>query len=247
MKIRMKKLKIKSNEATILTILGGIGLVATAVLTARETPKAIRLVAEASLEKGEELTPVETAITIAPAYIPAIACGVSSLLCIFGANVLNKKTQASLMSAYTMAGNMYRDYRKKNIEMFGEENDKAIMDELSRERCDYHRLGIDSPDAKVRWYEPISGTWLEAYEREIMDAEYHFNRNYTMRGCASVNELFMFLGIDYDVDEEEYGWDMASGVYWVDFEHQLKHDSKGEYYEIVTVFGPDTIDEQYFH
>jgi hypothetical protein len=239
----MKRPKVRSNEATILTVLGGIGMIATAVLTAKETPKAIKLMEEAKEEKGEALTPAEIAITIAPAYVPAIAVGVSSLLCIFGANVLNKKAQASLMSAYSMAGNMYRDYRKKNIEMFGEENDKAIIEDLQRYRCDYHQIGINTPDAKVRWYEPISCTFFEAYEREVMDAEYHFNRNYILRGEAHVNELLEFLGIEQIDDGDIYGWCIQDEMYWVDFEHHVKEDSKGSYYVIDTIFPAENLCE----
>ena len=40
------KRKLKNNGATILTIIGSIGLVTTAVLTAMETPKALGLVAD---------------------------------------------------------------------------------------------------------------------------------------------------------------------------------------------------------
>lgn len=244
--MRLKKIKLRSKEATLLTCLGGAGLVITAILTAKETPKALMLIEEAKEKKEDELTFVETAITVAPAYVPSITIGAGSLICIFGANILNKKTQASLMSAYTMIGNLYQDYRTKNIEMFGEENDKAIMSELARCNSSYHRIGMDSPDAKVRWYEPESDTWFEAYEREIMDAEYHFNRNYTMRGYSSINELFMFLGINFHPELDDIGWDMASGVYWVDFEHLKKYDKYDDvYYEISTVFAPGKISEEY--
>lgn len=242
----MKKLRLKSNDATVLTFLGAFGLVATAVLTAKETPKALQLLEEAEKENEQPLTITEKVIVATPTYLPAIAVGASSILCIFGANILNKRTQASLMSAYTMADNLYRDYRNKNIELYGEENDKAIMEEICRYNSSYHQIGgVTTPDAKVRWCEPISGRFFEAYEREIMDAEYHFNRNYTLRGAACVNELFEFLGLPECHDGDTIGWDMSSGICWVDFIHTLAKDSQGEYYIIDTEYSPDEIDEYY--
>lgn len=231
--------KLKNNGATILTIIGSIGLVATAVLTAMETPKALGLVADAENKKEDKLTKAETVVVVAKAYIPAISVGVASIACIFGANILNKKTQASLMSAYSFADQMYKGYRKKNIELFGEENDKAIMKELARQNYSYHGIGIDSPDAKVTWVDSISGRTLEAYEREIMDAEYHFNRNYTIRGEANVNEWLMFLGLPEIRNGDNLGWSTTQELYWVDFEHRkVINDDGSVVYFIDPVYSP---------
>jgi hypothetical protein len=81
----------KCKTATVLTFIGAAGVVATAVTTAKQTPKALRLLKEASDEKGEELTFAEKATAMLPAYLPAIVTGSATILCIFGANILNKK------------------------------------------------------------------------------------------------------------------------------------------------------------
>ena len=46
------QLFLRRNSSTILTCAGGVGVVATAVLTAKATPKAMRLLEEARNEKG---------------------------------------------------------------------------------------------------------------------------------------------------------------------------------------------------
>ena len=79
---------LKRNSSTILTVIGATGMVATTVLAVSATPKVMRLLEEAEKEKGEELTMLETVCTAAPSYIPAAAVGVSTIACIFGANVL---------------------------------------------------------------------------------------------------------------------------------------------------------------
>ena len=66
------KLFFKRNSSTILTVLGCAGVVATAVLSVKAAPKAKRLLANAELEKGEELTVLEKTETVALTYLPAI-------------------------------------------------------------------------------------------------------------------------------------------------------------------------------
>lgn len=49
------KANIKNQMPTILTCLGGVGVVFTSVLTAKATPKALRLIDKTEREKGVEL------------------------------------------------------------------------------------------------------------------------------------------------------------------------------------------------
>lgn len=63
---------------------------------------------------------------------------------------------------------------------------------------------------------------------DVIEAEYHLNRNFALRGSASVREFCAFLGIiDQFPDElgDAYGWDVGVmmedwGIEpWIDFEH----------------------------
>ena len=125
--------KLRDNSSTILTCVGAIGVVATAVMAVKATPKAIKLLEEAREEKGEELTKLEKIDVAGPVYIPTILIGASTVACIFGANILNKRAQATLMSAYALLDNSYKEYVKKAEELYGEEADAQIKEELARE------------------------------------------------------------------------------------------------------------------
>ena len=87
---------IKRNASTILTSLGAAGVLATAIITAKETPKALSLLEEAKEKKGEKLTKWEKVKIAGPTYIPAIATGAATVACIFGSNVISKRQQAPL-------------------------------------------------------------------------------------------------------------------------------------------------------
>lgn len=135
-----------SKTSTFLSILGVAGVVATAIMTAKATPKALKLVEEAEHDKGEELTKLETVKAAAPAYIPTAIVGVSTIACIMGANVLNKKAQASIMSAYALLDSSYGKYRKKVNDIYGEDANATIIEELEE---DESYVDDDSDEEKL--------------------------------------------------------------------------------------------------
>ena len=136
--------------------MGGVGLVATAVLTAKATPKAMTRVENAREEKGEELTKVETAIAAAPAYIPPIITGAATLVCMFGANALSKRQQASLVSAYALLDNSYKEYKKKVNEMYGEDASNKVKEEIAKDKCEESEL--KPADGMKLFYDDFSGS-----------------------------------------------------------------------------------------
>lgn len=121
------------DRSTILTVLGAIGVVGTAIATAKATPKVVYLLETAEEEKGEELTMLETVKVAAPSYIPSILLGTATIGCIFGANMLNKRTQAALTSAYMLLDRSYNEYRQKADEVYGEDANvnitKAVIED----------------------------------------------------------------------------------------------------------------------
>lgn len=234
-------LYLKRNSSTILTVIAAVGVVATGVMAADASPKAKLLLEDAEKKKGEELSKSETIIAAAPAYIPVIVMGASTIACIFGANVLNRRNQAALSSAYALINEYHKEYRNKLIELYGKEADEEIRNAMARERCDFHQIGLDAPDDKVIFYEELSGESILCYEREIMDAEYHLNRNFVMRGYVSLNDFYEFLGIPKTVYGEAVGWSMTDGYYWIDFQHRLinRDDGGTPIYSIDMIFPPD--------
>ena len=80
------QLFLKAHSPTILTVIGSTGVVITAVLAVRGTPKALKLIEEAKNTKGDELTVGETIQVAWKPYIPATISCVSTILCIVSVN-----------------------------------------------------------------------------------------------------------------------------------------------------------------
>ena len=242
MSIIKPKLYLKRSVPTILTIISTVGVVATAITTAQATLKAEQII-KADSRKNHDGDPYaytkkEAVVSALPCYILPATIGISTISCIFGINVLSKKHQASLMSAYMMLDRTFKEYREKLIELYGEETDNQIMGEICRCQCNYHQINADVPDSKFLFYEPISGETFEKYEKEVMDAEYHFNRNFTMRGYACLNEFYEFLGLPETEYGEKVGWSMSDEIYWVDFQHHITMDNGYPICELIMIFPP---------
>lgn len=256
----MKKVNLtrfwKKNGSTILTCVGVIGTVTTTVMAVKSTPKAMQLLKEATDDKGEDLTVLEKIKVAGPSYIPAAIVGVSTIGCICGANMLNVRQQASLASAYAFVDSSYRNYQSKVKEIYGEEAHQKIIDSIAQEKVGnvhLHTTGCfedcsleeDDDDTPRLFYDSESERYFESSLSKVISAEYHFNRNFAIRGYATLNELYSLLGIAPTDDGDLVGWsceDMITNcgmAPWIDFNHRKVELDEGlTCYIIETSYGP---------
>lgn len=213
----------KKNTSTILSCIGSVGVVITAVMAVKATPKALYAIEIAEETKGDELSNKEKVINTIHIYLPTVITGISTIACIFGANILNKKQQASLISAYALLQKSYTEYRDKVNEMYG---DDAVVDkEMAKDIYRDTKPEVSS-DEKSLFYDMFSKRYFESNKVDVIAAEYHFNRNFTLRGYAALNELYDFLGLDKIKGGDSIGWSIDAGLSfygysWVDFEHDF--------------------------
>ncbi len=235
------KIFVRKHSPTILTVLGTVGVIATGIFAAKETPKAMRKLKKEELRKGEPLTVKEKIVVATPVYIPTGVIAASTIACIIGSNVINHQRQAQLMAAYTMVRETLAQYRGEVVKRYGEDVDKEIMSDVVRKYCNYHQIGATTPDKIFHFYEPISDQYFDMYERELMDAEYHINRNYVLRGYVTFNEWLEFLGLPALQNGDDIGWGIDSGVCWIDMTHgKIKDKKNGEpVYMLDYLYGPD--------
>lgn len=194
---------LKKHSSTILTVMGAAGVVGTAVLSVKATPKALYLLEEAKKDKGEELTPVEIVKVAWKPYIPAVLMGTSTIACIFGANYLNVKNQASLMSAYALLDSSYKEYRNKVKEVHGEDGDINVMQELVSSKFDQD-MKLD--DNKVLFYEHQSMRFFESTMEDVLRAENEYLELVNHKGFATLNEYYELLGIPPIAHGDQLCW-----------------------------------------
>lgn len=228
--IQQTAIYLKRHSPEILTCIGSIGVVATAVLTAKATIKATELLNEAEIDKREDLTVTETIMVAGPSYIPAILTGAATIACIFGANVLNRQQQAMLASAYMFLDRSYKDFQKKAKELYGDNADQKIREELVKEKAKTFDLctSVAPPyeGNNLTFYEEHYGKFFERNMIEVQEAAYLLNRKLAMEGEANLNDFFEFLGLPEQEIGDALGWSQE-GICdffdppWIDIEYEL--------------------------
>ena len=245
------KLFFKKHASTILTVTGGAGLVTTTVLAVKATPKALERIDKAKEEKNDELTKFEIVKAAGIAYIPTILVGAGTLACIFGANILNQRQQAALISAYALADNSFKEYKRKLIELHGKETHQSVVDAIAIEKAQDMivrgsymmgdcELGMESDSEPRLFFDEHSGRYFESTIEQVLQAEYHLNRNYILRGYTYLNEFYDFLGIEETDYGSVLGWaPKDEGEYWIEFNHRkVLIDDDLECYIIEMPFAP---------
>lgn len=252
---------LKKASPTILSCIGAVGVIATAALAVKATPKAHNLILADSRSRHDgdpyAATKTEAVKACWKCYIPAAATGAATIICIFGANTLNRRQQASLASAYALASRSFNDYKRKVKEIYGEEAHQKIMESLAVEQS--QKVNVFAPGGIANastldfneanederlFYDSLSQRYFQATISQVLQAEYHLNRNMVLGyGFVTLNMFYDFLGLEHIPEGDNLGWYLSDGLMWIDFNHSKAMVDDGlsgevECYIVDAVFEP---------
>lgn len=254
------KLFLKKHSSTILTCVGAIGVVATAVTAVKVTPRALELIknekdkqnyelAKKARDAGEEncmqidkLHPIDVIRVTWKCYIPATLIGIGTITCIFGANLFNKRAQASLVSAYSLLDSSFKEYREHANNIYGEDADEKIREAIAKDK--YSKLPFKVDNEKQLFYDMMSNRYFESTLTELYRAEYELNRGYAKYGYVCLNDFYDLIGVSRVEGGYDVGWSIdASNMFYgydcIDFEHELVLLEDGlECYILIAPFPP---------
>lgn len=244
----------------ILSGVSAIGVIATAVTAVRATPRAIELIRSDSRTNHDgdpdAYTKAEAVKSAWKCYILPVTIGTATIACIFGSTAMSKKQQASLVSAYALMSESYREYTKKVKDICGEDTHKRIIDEIAKENANPDTImtpGIfgattldfnsEMDEVPHLFYDAYTKRYFESTISKVLKAEYHLNRNFTLGGYLTLNDYLEFLGLERDPAGDDVGWDISDGYTWIDFDHHTTYlDDDLECYVIEMVFMPSPLD-----
>ena len=224
---------LKRNSSTILTCIGAVGVVATSVMAVKATPKALTRIEEAKEEKGEELTKLELVNVAGPVYIPTIVTGAATLACIFGANILNKRQQAAITSAYALLNQSYKEYRSKVDELYGEDAGVNVRNEIAKDK--YREAPIMHNEDLELFYDFFSGRHFTSTMEKVQWAQYETNRRMALDGGVYLNDYYELVGVGALPEYDSFGWSAghmgdAHWHPWIEFEHEtIPMEDEDEY------------------
>lgn len=201
---------VTKNAPAILTGLGVAGTIATAVLAVHATPKATRDIMDANSEFADPISNWDKVRLTWHYYIPAATVGALTVATIIGAQSINHRRQAVLMSAYALAETSYREYREKTKEVIGETKESQIKDEMAKE----HVMDAPMVNSEVILtglgehlvYESLSGRYFRSDIETIRKAVNDINQECLHHENASLNEFYDKIGLPPTTMGEDFGW-----------------------------------------
>ena len=87
----------------------------------------------------------------------------------------------------------------------------------------------------------FSKRYFESTVAQVLEAEYHLNRNWCLGASVYVNDFYNFLGMPTIPGGDELGWHWiySDGLSWIDFNHHKTILEDGlEVYVIDFVYSP---------
>lgn len=195
---------IKKYGPTMLSVISCAGVVGTVVLTVKATPKAIKLIEESKLNKNDDLTGKEIIAAGYKPFIPVILTGVATCACILASNKWMLSRERSLLGAYTLLLNSYKEYKGTNIELYGKENDQCI------ERRIIEKADIDNDE--MMFFEFNSLRFFKSTIHKVMQAECQAKEQLQIVGHLSLNDYYNYLGLEKNIEMDAYaeafGWSL---------------------------------------
>lgn len=200
------------NSPQILTAIGVAGVIGTAVLSSKATWKAQQyLVTKDGFEvwtDPSEYSSKEKVKMVWKLYLPAIATGTATVVCIVIANRIGSRRAAALAIAYGLTEKAYDEYRDKVVEKFGEAQEQKVRDEIAQDQINQKTLDkeIVLVGPEVLCFETLSGRYfssdLETIRRAVNDINFMIIKNM----YATLGEFYDLVGLpDTDISDE-VGW-----------------------------------------
>jgi hypothetical protein len=249
------KFLINENSTTLLTGVGVVGTVATAVLAGRSSFKASDIInAEESnlkasyLEKigytstqhllsDDEIVELETTSTLSKTekaqlvwkeYLPPVAVGITTVTCIIMANRVSSKKIAAIAVASTISERTYQEYKDKVVEKLGPKQETAISDEIAQDKINNNPASnqvIIAGSGDVLCFEPLTGRYFNSTIETVKKAENKVNFEIIHYDSASLSTFFEEIGLAPTDYSDMVGWNVANRME-VSFSTTMSEDNR---------------------
>lgn len=187
-------MRFKDKYPLLLSAMAILGTVGVGIATAKSTVKAVHILDIAKDESDKELTKKEKFELLAPTYIPPVLICLGTISCIAGAHILNRKQQASILSAYIALDRTYKNYCDKVKGIYGDDIDTDIKKEIVKEQIIEDDMSSDLDDDECLFYEEYSNSYFEASMRNVKNAEKKFNEKIRKYGHADTDFFYSLVG-----------------------------------------------------
>lgn len=200
---------ISNNSPAILTGIGMAGVFTTAALAVKATPEALRRIWDAETEHDRDISTLEKVQLVWPLYVPAVAVGVSSSVCILMSNRISSRRTAVALGALSISENSYREYREKTRAVVGEKQETKIREEIAQDQVT-KKIPLGSlthlPPGKSLCLDAFSGRVFMSDYETLRKAQNDVNQMIIHEDGAALNEFYFRVGLEGLSIGQELGW-----------------------------------------
>lgn len=238
--------KIQKSMPVALSVVGSLGVVATAVLAVTETLKNSEELKEVYKNKNNIKEKILTSLKI---YWPSIVTATATIASITTGTIISKKYEASLGATAVMLDGIYRKYKGKVKQVLGNDVDKKINEEIAKDDFKEHKEDpkLKTGEGEVLYWEEHIGFFVAKPENLakafMLTCERLIRTNFYENGietdCWSSFRVLLSDAkakcVDEDVDDIsfDYGWhyeyvkDAYYGDMFIHYETVPEYDENG--------------------
>lgn len=204
---------VQQNATALLTSVGVVGTVSTAVLTGRAAWKsALEIEHVRFLNSNDpEFTRRQQIEMVWTNFIPPVGVGTLTITSIIMANRLSAKEAAALAAAYGLSEQALEEYKAKVVERLGEGKEQKIRDEIAQDRVERTHEGapiVVPGSGDVLCLDLWTGRYFQSTVEKIRKAENDVNYEIVQGMYASASSFYEELGLEATEMTDLLGWNI---------------------------------------
>ena len=204
------------NSPQILTAVGVVGVVSTALLTGKAAYRAGQLIADSAPEPYA-LDPREKFELTWKLFIPAAGSGLLTISAIVAGSHISASRAAGLAAAFTISERAFDEYRDKIVQKMGPKKEQEARDEIAQERVQRNndsflqlaRTQLDLivvSGTDVICYDMYSDRYFTGSMEALKQAQNNLNHRMLSDGYASLSDFYELIGLPPTQFSDQIGW-----------------------------------------
>lgn len=200
---------LRENAPMILTSTAIAGVVSTTVLAVKATPSAMATIWDAE-SGGDKATPMDKVKLTWKTYLPTALSGAATIAAIVALHTTHHKRNAALIGLYALSERTFQEYRDSVEEVAEGKVVEKIKEKVAEKKLESpgeEASNLVIPEnGEILCYDSFSGRYFKSDTETIKQAVNKINHTIINHMYASLNDLYIELGLDTIKLGEDVGW-----------------------------------------
>lgn len=203
------------HSPAILTAVGVVGTITTAVLTGKAAFRAAQILDDEETriirDSDEPLNSREKVYLTWKLFVPPVIAGASTIACIIASNRIEARRVSALVAAYALSERAYDEYKTKVIERLGVKKEISVRDELAQDYVTKNppsaeMMAWEESDTSQLCCDLFSGRYFLGSVEKIRRAENDINYEILGSDYASLTDFYERVGLPRTTMSDDFGW-----------------------------------------